>query len=443
MTAKDLTEGSIGRQLFRLAMPIIGTSFIQMTYSLTDMAWVGRLGSASVAAVGAVGIITWLTNNISLLTKVASEVSVGMSLGGRNEGNARMYAGHNFTIALLLSLVWAALMFSYAKPVLGLYKLSAGITAEAAVYLRIVALGFPFVFMSSVLTGIYNGAGLSRIPFYIHGAGLVLNITLDPICIFALGMGSAGAAAATWISQASVFVIFLYITKRKTRLLGGFPFLTPLSAAPTRRIFRLGLPVAMFNSLHSIINLLMGRTASFYGGHIGLMTLTAGGQIEALSWNTSQGFSAALGAFVAQNHAAGRRDRVRGAYRATLVMTMLFGLLCTLLFVIYGEEIFAVIVPEREAWTAGGIFLRIDGYSMMLMMLEITMQGLFYGTGRTIPPAIISTTFNLARLPLAAVLASTPLGVTGVWWALSITSMAKGIGAFAWYSWGGKRSAKR
>ena len=61
--AKNLTEGAIGRQLFHLAMPIMGTSFIQMAYSLTDMAWVGRLGSESVAAIGAVGILTWMTNS--------------------------------------------------------------------------------------------------------------------------------------------------------------------------------------------------------------------------------------------------------------------------------------------------------------------------------------------------------------------------------------------
>ncbi|MDR2498600.1 MAG: MATE family efflux transporter [Tannerellaceae bacterium] len=433
LTSRDLTSGPISRQLFRLAAPIIGTSFIQMTYSLTDMAWVGRLGSASVAAIGSVGILTWLTTNISLLTKVASEVSVGMSLGSRSQSDARMYATHNFTIALLLSLIWGSSMFALAQPVLGLYRLSEGITSEAVVYLRIVAIGFPFVFLSSALTGIYNGAGLSRIPFYIHGAGLILNITLDPVCIFVFDMGSAGAAIATIISQASVFVIFIYTTKRKSRLLGGFPLLGKLRAMPTLRIFRLGLPVAMFNSLHSIINLLMGRTASLHGGHIGLMTLTAGGQIEALAWNTSQGFSTALGSFVAQNHAAGMRDRVHGAYRTTLLMTMIFGIFCTLLFVFFGEEIFAVIVPEREAWMAGGLFLRIDGYSMMLMMLEITMQGLFYGTGRTIPPAIISISLNLARLPLAALLASTSLGVEGVWWALSLTSMGKGAAAFLYW----------
>ena len=76
---KNLTQGPINRQLFNLAMPIMATSFIQMAYSLTDMAWVGRLGSEAVAAIGSVGILTWMSGSISLLNKVGSEVSVGQS----------------------------------------------------------------------------------------------------------------------------------------------------------------------------------------------------------------------------------------------------------------------------------------------------------------------------------------------------------------------------
>ena len=82
--AKNLTQGPINRQLFGLAMPIMATSFIQMAYSLTDMAWVGRLGSEAVAAVGAVGILTWMSGSIALLNKVGSEVSVGQSIGAQN-----------------------------------------------------------------------------------------------------------------------------------------------------------------------------------------------------------------------------------------------------------------------------------------------------------------------------------------------------------------------
>lgn len=114
-------------------------------------------------------------------------------------------------------------------------------------------------------------------------------------------------------------------------------------------------------------------------------------------------------------------------------MTSVFGLFCTLLFVFWGAEVFSIIVPEPAAYVAGGDFLRIDGYSMIFMMIEITMQGLFYGTGRTVPPAVISITFNTLRVPLAMGLGAAGLGVAGVWWAISISSTLKGIVSFIWF----------
>jgi putative MATE family efflux protein len=430
---KNLTDGPIRRQLFNLAMPIMGTSFIQMAYNLIDMAWIGRLGSESVAAIGAVGILTWISTSLAMLNKTAAEVSVAQSIGARNTEDARRDASHNLTIALLLSLAWGTGLFLLARPVVGFYRLDDDITAEAVRFLRILILGFPFVFLSFSFTGIHNAAGRSRVPFLVNGLGLVLNIVLDPLFIFVFGWGTSGAAAATCLSQALVCMLFVARLRRGGRLLGGFPFFVRLRAHYTRRIFRLGLPVALLNALFALINFFMGRTASLRGGHIGLMTLTAGGQIEALAWNTAQGFSTALGAFTAQNYAAGRKDRVMGAYRATLLMTTFFGIFCTLLFWQYGGEIFSLIVPDPVAYASGGIFLRIDSCSMLLMMVEITMQGLFYGTGRTLPPALVSIGFNLLRIPLAILLSSTGLGVTGVWWAMSLTSMAKGIASFVWF----------
>ncbi|MDR0431109.1 MAG: MATE family efflux transporter [Tannerellaceae bacterium] len=430
---KDLTNGPIKRQLFNLAMPIMGTSFIQMAYSLTDMAWVGRLGSEAVAAIGAVGILAWMTSSIALLTKVGSEVSVAQSIGAKNEEDARCYSSHNLTIGLIMAICLGALLFILATPILGLYKLEASITDNAVDYLRIIVTAFPFVFLSYAFTGIHNAAGLSKIPFYINGMGLVINMILDPVFILVFKWGTDGAAWATWLSQGAVCFAFVYQLKVRNKLLGGFPFFVRLKTQYAKRIIRLGLPVALLNTLFAIINLFMGRTASTQGGHLGLMTLTAGGQIEAIAWNTSQGFSTALSAFVAQNYAAGKKERITGAYHTTLAMTSILGVFCTLLFVFWGSEVFSLIVPEEEAYIAGGIFLRIDGYSMLFMMLEITMQGLFYGTGRTMPPAVISITFNSLRIPLAVILSSIGLGINGVWWAISISSMFKGLIAFIWF----------
>ena len=119
---KNLTQGPINRQLFNLAMPIMATSFIQMAYSLTDMAWVGRLGSEAVAAIGSVGILTWMSGSISLLNKVGSEVSVGQSIGAQNQEAARNFASHNITIALIVSLCWGGLLFVFADPIIRISK---------------------------------------------------------------------------------------------------------------------------------------------------------------------------------------------------------------------------------------------------------------------------------------------------------------------------------
>jgi len=432
--AKNLTEGPIQRQLFNLALPIMGTSFIQMAYSLTDMAWVGHLGSADVAAIGAVGILTWMANSISLLNKVGAEVGVGQKIGSRDEEGARSYASHNITIALLLSLLLGGLMFAFAYPVVAIYKMEPSITLKAIHYLRIVASAFPFIFLSAAFTGIHNAAGQSKTPFYINGCGLLMNMLLDPLLIFGFDYGVSGAAWATWISQGTVCMLFVYQLKKRSKLFGGFRFFAPLKAVTTRQIFKLGLPVALLNTFFSFINLFLARTASACGGHIGVMTLTGGGQIEALAWNTSQGFSTALSAFVAQNYAAQKKERVTKAYHSTLKILAIVGAFVTILFIFFGSQLFSLFVPEEAAYEAGGTYLRIDGYSMMLMMLEITTQGVFYGTGRTTPPAVISITLNTLRIPLALCFIALGWGINSVWWAISISSMLKGIVAFIWFS---------
>ena len=208
---KNLTQGPILKQLFTLAMPIMATSFIQMAYSLTDMAWVGRIGSEAIAAVGSVGILTWMSTSISLLNKVGSEVSVGQAIGAQNEQATRAFASHNLTLSLLISLSWGALLFIFATPIISIYELEPHIAKMAVEYLRIIAT-----------------AGRSKIPFSINGIGLITNIILDPIFIFGLSWGTTGAAIATWLAEATVCILFIYQLKQKKILWDDFRLFTKL-----------------------------------------------------------------------------------------------------------------------------------------------------------------------------------------------------------------------
>ena len=114
-------------------------------------------------------------------------------------------------------------------------------------------------------------------------------------------------------------------------------------------------------------------------------------------------------------------------------MTLIFGIFCSLLFIFGGNNIFAIFVPEREAYEAGGLALRIDGYSQLFMMLEIVIQGVFYGMGRTIPPAIISISCNYLRIPMAFFFVSFGWGLSGIWWTICLTSIIKGVIILIWF----------
>ncbi|WP_294081262.1 MATE family efflux transporter [Proteiniphilum sp. UBA5384] len=433
---RDLTNGSIFHQLLSLALPLMAISFIQMAYNLVDIIWIGRLGSESVAAIGAVGMLMWMMNSVALISKVSAEISIGQSIGARRLDQASLYASHTTTIAIILGVTFGLFFLLFPDPYISFYKLDEEIAIEATGYMQIISLGIPIIFLILNFSGIYIGSGRSDIPFYFNAIGLVSNIILDPLLIFGIGpfpaMGVKGAALATILSEGVVLFLFIRHLKRRDGLFGKFRFLIRPRRKYTLNILKLGLPVAAMNAYFAFINMNLARTASIYGGHLGLMSQTTGGQIEGITWNTSNGFSTALGSFVAQNFAARKMSRANRAFRYTLTMMGALGIIVTLAFVLYGKGIFSLFVPEQAAYEAGGEYLLIIGVSQIFMMLEITTQGMFNGLGRTTPPAIISIVFNTLRIPIAMIL-GTRMGVSGVWWAISITSIFKGIVSFTWY----------
>jgi len=429
--AKDFTRGAIFGPLVRLALPIMGTSFAQMAYNLTDMAWVGRLGSESVAAIGAVGMLWWLTSSFAMLSKVAAEVSIGQALGARKGREAIACASHTTTISLILSVVLAITLYVGADFILSFFKLSPQVQVQAVDYLQIVSAAIPFSFLILNFVGIYNGAGRSNIPFLLVTSGLVSNMLLDPLFIFGIrgvfeGMGVKGAAIATVISQGSVVLMFVYRLRRNDGILGRFPFFVRLRGNLTWRVLRLGFPVAVMTLFFASINTYLARVASVFGGHLGIIAQTTGGQIEAITWSTSQGFSTALSAFVAQNFGAGKMSRAWMAYRYTLTVMLSLGVLVSMAFIFLGNSIFGIIIPETDAAMFGGDYLFVMGFCQIFMMLELTTQGMFNGMGRTLPPAIVSIVFNFARIPMAFLFASW-MGITGVWWAISASNIIKGV----------------
>lgn len=433
-----LTEGSIQKTLLKLALPIMGSSFIQMTYSLADMIFIGRLGSKAVAAVGTAGFFPWLAMALIMIPKIGAEVGVAQSIGGRNERSALEYIRSCMQLVIVLALIYSAVLIVFQDSLVDFFNLGDSSVIEMAKdYLIIVSYGMIFTFLNPVLTGILNGHGNSRTPFFINIIGVVTNIVLDPILIFGIGpfpvLGVKGAAIATVFAQMIVTFFLFKAVKAQLSYTSKLGFLQLPNWGILKRVFTLGLPVALQNGLFTIISMIIARLVAQWGP-TPVAVQQVGSQIESISWNTANGFSTALAAFVGQNYGAKKWDRIDKGYNIAMKIMITIGLIATALLIFGAKPIFSIFLSEKEAIYYGIKYLQILGISQLFMCLEITTAGAFNGLGKTVPPSVVSIVFTSIRIPVAVLLSSNAvLGVTGVWWSVSLSSVVKGIILVTWY----------
>lgn len=435
-TRINLLEGNILPALSALALPIMATSLIQMAYNLIDMIWIGKIGASAVASVGAAGMFMWLSNGLATLAKMGGQIKVGHALGAQKKEDAASYAQSSIQMGIVFAIGFGILSVVFADEMIGFFQLnSAQVIQDAKLYLMITCGLVIFSFMNQIFTGILTAMGNSRTSFIATGIGLVLNIVLDPLFIFGFGaippMGVAGAAIATVLAQLVVMLLFLYTILRDTVLFSNVHILHSYSSQHTMEIFRIGLPSAVQSMLFSGISMVIARLIAGWGD-AAVAVQKVGSQIESISWMTVEGYAAALNSFVAQNHGAKNTDRIREGYRLSMIVMLSWGVFCSLVLIVFPQLIFQVFIQEAEVLPMGVDYLRILGVSQLFMCMEITTAGAFSGLGKTLPPSIVSITLTGARIPMAILLGRW-LGLNGVWWAITISSIEKGIVLLGWF----------
>ncbi len=434
----NLTYGNIGTTLTKLALPIMGTSFVQMTYNLTDMFWVGKLGSNSLAAVGTAGFFAWFAFSLILLSKVGAEVFVAQHLGRNDEEGAENYARSAIHLTIILAVFYGLLLLLFRRNLIAFFNLGDASVIEMAVgYLSIIATGILFTFINPVLTSIFNGAGDSKTPFLINLTGLATNMILDPILIRGWGpipaLGVYGAAYATIFAQFLVTSIFIYLMVTSKDPFFKINIFRKIDIGRIRNIIKLGFPVGFQNGLMAMIGMVIARIISVYGPEA-IAAQKLGSQIESISWMTASGYSTAISAFTGQNYGAKKYERIMKGYTSGVRLMSFIGIAATILLYFFAEPIFRIFIDDPITIKMGTSYLMIIAVSQWFQTLEISNQGAFNGLGRTLYPSLIGVTFNLMRIPLAFFFSrDLGLGLDGVWWAIAVSSMLKGLVLFAFF----------
>lgn len=435
-TYVNLLEGKILPALSALALPIMATSFIQMAYNLTDMIWIGRIGANAVASVGAAGMFMWLSNGLATLAKMGGQIKVGQSLGAQKHKDASMYAQSAIQMGIAFAIIFSFLSIVFSHQMIAFFHLnSAKVIEDARIYLMITCGLVIFSFMNQILTGIMTAMGNSRISFQVTAIGLVLNIVLDPLFIFGFGfippMGVSGAAIATVFAQFMVFILFLFSIRKDTLVFHEVHVFSNFHTKQGKEIFMIGLPTALQSMLFSSISMFIARMIAGWGdGAVAVQKI--GSQIESISWMSAEGYAAALNSFVAQNYGAGKSERIKQGFHVSVGVMLGWGVFTTCLLFFFPQAIFHIFLNDEQVLPLGVDYLRILAISQAFMCLEYAAAGCFNGLGKTLPPSFVSVTLTAIRIPLAYVF-SQFIGLNGIWWAITVSSVLKGIVLFLWF----------
>ncbi|MGN0351846.1 MAG: MATE family efflux transporter [Roseburia sp.] len=430
----SLTEGSIFKTLMGLALPIMASSFLGTVYSITDMAWIGLLGAKAVAGVGVGGMFVWFSQGIASLPRMGGQVYVAQCFGRGEKKEAKKYAQAAVQMSFVFALIFSVICLVFVNQLVGFFQLEDAESLSAAIsYTKITCGLILFSFLNITLTGLYTAQGDSKTPFLANLFGMLANMILDPVLILGIGpfprMAVVGAALATVIAQFIVMVVMLIgiaRAKEEENILKEVCLLEKPNGFVLEQIFRMGGPTALQGTAYCVISMVLTRMVSGFGAEA-IATQRVGGQIESISWNTADGFAAALNAFVAQNYGAGHMERVKKGYRMSFWSVGIWGLLVTAAFVFFPGAIASVFFHEKLALEIAEGYLVIVGFSEAFMSVELMTVGALSGLGKTRLCSIISIVLTGARIPLAIILSATSLGVEGIWWALSATSILKGV----------------
>ena len=428
----NLTKGPILKTLTKLAIPIMASSFLGTLYNITDMAWIGLLGSKAVAGVGVGGMFTWLSQGLAAMARMGGQVQVAQCIGRGERDRAHGFAQAAVQLATLMGMAYAVISLVFTRQMVAFFQLTDPEAQTAALSYTKIACGLiVFSFLTLTMTGLYTAQGDSKTPFLANLIGLVTNMILDPVLILGPGpfpkLGVVGAAIATVTAQAIVMMMMILgvIIQKKENVLKGIRLTAKIPKEYLGGLCRIGIPTAIQGMAYCAISMVLTRMVSAYGAEA-VATQRVGGQIESISWNTADGFAAALNAFIAQNYGAGKMERVRKGYRASLWTVGIWGLLISFVFICFPQAIADIFFHEPKAVATAVGYLVIIGFSEAFMCVELTTVGALSGLGRTRLCSIISITFTSARIPLAIILGGL-IGLSGIWWALSVTSIIKGI----------------
>jgi len=416
---QDLTQGSLFKYLFTLGLPVMAGLLMNNLYTLTDLYWLGRLGTTAVAAVTLCQILFFVILSISQAFGMGTLAIISRAFGKKEMGNATAVFRNAVFIAGLTGAVLASLIFIFSREVVELLGAGPVLIQPARDYLHPFCIGLAFQLVGMTMNFAIRGTGDMKLPMMIMLVSTTCNIIMDPLMIYGYGpfpeWGIAGAGTATAISQflAASFALAAVITGRTYM---HIPIV--LRFRPDWKIIgnilRIGVPAGMQFLILSLSFIFIIRIVAGYGRDV----VAAMGIVLRVLHTTSVpviGLGAAVATLVGQNLGAKLPDRASRATMLGVASGAVFAIIITFTFFTYPTFFVSIFSDAEGVIGIGSKAMRIMAVSQIFTAVSIMFQHCFVGSGDTFPAMLTSAIRAAVLIALALLLPTiTEWGVYGV-----------------------------
>ncbi|MET0556987.1 MAG: MATE family efflux transporter [Vicinamibacteria bacterium] len=424
---QDFTEGSLGRAVLLLAVPMVLEMSMESIFGVLDVFFVGRLGPSAVAAVGLTEAMVVLVFAVAMGLSLSTTAMVARRIGEKDEEAAAQTAVQAIALGLLVAVPTGVVGVVYAPELLGLMGAPPEVAREGAVYTAWILGGNGTILLLFLINAIFRGAGDASLAMRSLWLANIVNVVLDPCLIFGLGpfpeLGLAGAAIGTTVGR-GVGVLY------QIRALARGPRIVV-----TRRHLRLQWDVMarlLRVSAGGIVQFLIA-TGSWLGlvyiltpfGAAALAGYTIAVRIVVVALLPAWGLCNAAATLVGQNLGAQKPERAERAVWLAGFYNMAFLGVVMIVFVLFAEPLVGIFTPDPAVRALGASCLRIFSYGYMVYAWGMVMVQAFNGAGDTTTPTFINLAcYWMFQIPLAFVLARTlGFGAQGVFWAVPIAEL--------------------
>lgn len=428
-SGSDLTKGSVLKHLIKFSIPMLLGNLLQALYNTVDSIWVGRfIGAKALGAVSVSFPIIFILVSMVMGITMATTVLVAQYAGAKDEKMISKTINNSFLLLFAAAIAVTIIGIIFNRKILMLINTPEDIIDYAASYLNIFFVGLIFMFGYNVFSSVLRGLGDSRTPLRFLIVSTVTNIVLDPLFILGVGpipkMGVKGAALATVLSQALSFFLALRYLNNNNHILRFKLSELRFDRELTKKTLKIGLPTGIQQTVVSFGLIIMTGIINSFGSDT-VAAFGAAVNIDNFAHLPAMSLGLAVSAVTGQNIGAGKKERVREAYKWGSILTAAISACIVAVAMIVPEAFLRFFTNEKQVLEIGSQYLRIVGISYIPFSLMFITNGILRGAGDVIPTMVFSiVSLWIIRIPLAKYLSSFGnLGSKGVWVAISVSSI--------------------